>query len=84
MCGLTGFCDFNKKLTQADLQKATDCLKHRGPDGVEPQFSKLRTQRSVLGTGVYRSLTFQNTAISQCLVMISTSPSFLMEKFITF
>ena len=33
MCGLTGFCDFNKKLADSDLQKASDCLKHRGPDG---------------------------------------------------
>ena len=33
MCGLTGFCDFNKKLSIQDLQKATDCLQHRGPDG---------------------------------------------------
>src|SRR5438094_496644 len=32
MCGLTGFCDFNKKLTIASCIKATDVLKHRGPD----------------------------------------------------
>ena len=32
MCGLTGFCDFNKKLRQSDLGNATDTLKHRGPD----------------------------------------------------
>jgi asparagine synthase (glutamine-hydrolysing) len=33
MCGITGFCDFNKKLSLAELQKATECLQHRGPDG---------------------------------------------------
>ncbi|MDQ6757642.1 MAG: asparagine synthase (glutamine-hydrolyzing), partial [Bacteroidota bacterium] len=32
MCGLTGFCDFNKQLSLADLKKANDCLQHRGPD----------------------------------------------------
>jgi asparagine synthase (glutamine-hydrolysing) len=32
MCGLTGFCDFNKKLSLLELQKATECLQHRGPD----------------------------------------------------
>lgn len=32
MCGLTGFCDFSKKLSLKDLQTASDCLKHRGPD----------------------------------------------------
>ena len=33
MCGITGFCDFNKTLTLQDLQTATDRIKHRGPDG---------------------------------------------------
>lgn len=33
MCGLTGFCDFNKKLTEEHLKNASDCIKHRGPDG---------------------------------------------------
>ncbi len=32
MCGLTGFCDFNKKLNEADLDRATEALHHRGPD----------------------------------------------------
>lgn len=32
MCGLTGFCDFNKQLSIQDLQKGNDCLLHRGPD----------------------------------------------------
>lgn len=32
MCGLTGFCDFNKKLNLTSCRNATDVLKHRGPD----------------------------------------------------
>jgi len=32
MCGITGFCDFNKKLTQENLQVANQTLFHRGPD----------------------------------------------------
>jgi asparagine synthase (glutamine-hydrolyzing) len=32
MCGLTGFCDFNKKLNLTSCRNATNVLKHRGPD----------------------------------------------------
>jgi asparagine synthase (glutamine-hydrolysing) len=32
MCGITGFCDFNRKLTKDDLHKANEMLHHRGPD----------------------------------------------------
>jgi len=32
MCGITGFCDFNRKLTREDLHKANEVLHHRGPD----------------------------------------------------
>jgi asparagine synthase (glutamine-hydrolysing) len=32
MCGLTGFCDFNNKLTKEHLDKANAVLQHRGPD----------------------------------------------------
>ena len=32
MCGITGFCDFNKKLSKIHLEKATSCLQNRGPD----------------------------------------------------
>ena len=32
MCGITGFCDFNKKSTKEELTKMTDVLHHRGPD----------------------------------------------------
>ena len=32
MCGITGFCDFNHKLTKEHLEKASLVLRHRGPD----------------------------------------------------
>src|ERR1017187_1680831 len=32
MCGLTGFCDFNKRLTGEHLKTANIVLQHRGPD----------------------------------------------------
>lgn len=32
MCGITGFCDFNKKLRQENLNNANQVLRHRGPD----------------------------------------------------
>src|SRR5215218_9660505 len=32
MCGLTGFCDFNRRLTRESLVAANDALQHRGPD----------------------------------------------------
>jgi asparagine synthase (glutamine-hydrolysing) len=32
MCGITAFCDFNKKIEKESLDKATAVLQHRGPD----------------------------------------------------
>jgi asparagine synthase (glutamine-hydrolysing) len=32
MCGIAGFCDFNKKSTKQSLEQMTDVLHHRGPD----------------------------------------------------
>lgn len=32
MCGITGFCDFNKRLTRENLHLANETLHHRGPD----------------------------------------------------
>lgn len=32
MCGITGFWDFRRISTEADLLTMTDCLAHRGPD----------------------------------------------------
>ena len=33
MCGITGFIDFHKRSSQADLLLMSDTLVHRGPDG---------------------------------------------------
>src|SRR5580704_2538933 len=49
MCGLTGFCDFNKRLTKEDLQKANNLLQHRGPDSGNAIF--FEEQNSVIGLG---------------------------------
>ena len=49
MCGLTGFCDFSKKLSLTELQKATECLQHRGPDGNGTAIFK--TQEATIGLG---------------------------------
>ena len=33
MCGITGFIDFEKTSTEAELRKMTSSIAHRGPDG---------------------------------------------------
>lgn len=38
MCGITGFCDFNRKLTKENLSKANEQLHHRGPDSGDVAF----------------------------------------------
>lgn len=38
MCGITGFCDFNRKLTKENLTKANEQLHHRGPDSGDVAF----------------------------------------------
>ncbi len=38
MCGITGFCDFNRKLTKENLNKANEQLHHRGPDSGDVAF----------------------------------------------
>ena len=35
MCGINGFCDFNKRLQKEDIEKANQSLQHRGPDDGE-------------------------------------------------
>ncbi len=49
MCGLTGFCDFNRRLTEEHLGKATDILKHRGPDSGNVVF--FSTNQANIGFG---------------------------------
>lgn len=38
MCGLTGFCDFNRRLTKSHLIAANNTLVHRGPDSGDTAF----------------------------------------------
>ena len=49
MCGISGFCDFNKKLSEKDLQKATICLQHRGPD--DEGAAVFETNKATIGLG---------------------------------
>lgn len=49
MCGLTGFCDFNKNLNEDHLKNATICIKHRGPDGTGT--SVFNTPHATIGLG---------------------------------
>ncbi len=49
MCGITGFCDFNKKLTEKDVSKATQTLAHRGPDGEGVEIYE--TENALIGFG---------------------------------
>jgi asparagine synthase (glutamine-hydrolysing) len=49
MCGLTGFCDFNKKLTKNDLTAANNVLYHRGPDSGNVEV--FDTDNAVIGFG---------------------------------
>ena len=48
MCGIVGFCDFEKKLDLNVLQKMTDRLDHRGP---KKGYSFHKNQNSVIGLG---------------------------------
>jgi asparagine synthase (glutamine-hydrolysing) len=41
MCGITGFCDFNKHLGKDALLNATDVLRHRGPDNGNTEIYEL-------------------------------------------
>jgi asparagine synthase (glutamine-hydrolysing) len=49
MCGLTGFCDFNKKLTKDDLSTANEVLRHRGPDSGNVEV--FETDDAIVGFG---------------------------------
>jgi asparagine synthase (glutamine-hydrolysing) len=49
MCGLTGFCDFNKMLNEDNLRTANDVLRHRGPDYGDVNF--FETSNSAIGLG---------------------------------
>lgn len=49
MCGITGFCDFNKTLTVKDVSKANQTLAHRGPDGEGVEL--YTTENALIGFG---------------------------------
>ncbi len=49
MCGITGFCDFNKKLNREHLHKANEVLHHRGPDSGNVAF--FETDKANIGLG---------------------------------
>ncbi len=49
MCGLTGFCDFNRKLTRNNLVIATNTLQHRGPDS--SNVAVFETSAATIGFG---------------------------------
>jgi len=38
MCGITGYCDFNRRLSKENLDKANQVLYHRGPDSGDVAF----------------------------------------------
>ena len=48
MCGITGFCDFEKKLNRQNLINMTNKLHHRGPIS---GYSFYKTQNSNIGLG---------------------------------
>jgi len=49
MCGITGFVDFKKTSSQAILEKMTNTLYHRGPDGSGTEL--LQTESGQIGLG---------------------------------
>ena len=49
MCGISGFIDFNQNSSLILLQKMTDTLHHRGPDGSGYEF--IQTQKHQIGLG---------------------------------
>ncbi len=49
MCGIAGFIDFKKVSSYDILQKATDTLQHRGPDGSGYEFFQTETAQIGLG-----------------------------------
>jgi asparagine synthase (glutamine-hydrolysing) len=49
MCGIAGFIDFKKKSTEADLERMSSCLQHRGPDGSGKFFTE--TADAAIGLG---------------------------------
>ena len=57
MCGLAGFCDFNKKRGMDNLINMTDVLRHRGPNDSGYEF--FENENFNLGLG-HRRLSIQD------------------------
>ena len=57
MCGLAGFCDFNKKHGMDNLISITDVLRHRGPNDSGYEF--FENENFNLGLG-HRRLSIQD------------------------
>ena len=57
MCGLAGFCDFNKKQGMDNLISMTDVLRHRGPNDSGYEF--FENENFNLGLG-HRRLSIQD------------------------
>ena len=70
MCGITGFCDFNKRLTKDNLISATNVLQHRGPDSGNVAIFNTEMQILALAIDDYQFLISPVMAISPCTVMI--------------
>lgn len=49
MCGITGFIDFNKKITNQQLINASNTLSHRGPD--DSDVAIIESKNALLGLG---------------------------------
>ena len=49
MCGITGFVDFEGRIDQSVLEKMTEVLSHRGPDGTGCDLINLPSARVGLG-----------------------------------
>lgn len=68
MCGIAGFIDLSRQTTIADLQKMTDSLEHRGPDGGGYEIFDTRAG-STLGFGHRRlSIIDLHTSASQPMI----------------
>lgn len=52
MCGIAGFCDFNKRTDTAVLKKMTDALIHRGPN--DSGYEVIETPTANVGLGQRR------------------------------
>ncbi len=75
MCGLTGFCDFNKKMHQSDIEKANFVLTHRGPDSGNAEV--YTTDTATIGFG-HRRLSIQDVSANGNQPMYSDDKSIVI------